>query len=80
MGTRERLLENGAALFAAKGFHGVGVEELGESVGLTGPRCIGTFAQKRPARRNAHHCEQLLLEGATEVMRRISIRSRPSPR
>ena len=35
MGTRERLLENGAALFAAKGFHGVGVEELGESCKLS---------------------------------------------
>jgi AcrR family transcriptional regulator len=46
MGTRERLLENGAALFAAKGFHGVGVEELGDSVGLTGPSLYRHFRTK----------------------------------
>ena len=46
MGTRERLLENGAALFATKGFHGVGVEELGDSVGLTGPSIYRHFRTK----------------------------------
>jgi AcrR family transcriptional regulator len=69
MGTRERLLENGAALFAAKGFHGVGVEELGESVGLTGPSLYRHFRTK-----SALLAEMLiivsksLLEGATEVI------------
>lgn len=69
MGTRERLLESGAALFAAKGFHGVGVEELGESVGLTGPSIYRHFRTK-----NALLAEMLitvsqsLLEGATEVI------------
>jgi AcrR family transcriptional regulator len=69
MGTRERLLENGAALFAAKGFHGVGVEELGESVGLTGPSLYRHFRTK-----NALLAEMLisvskaLLEGATQVV------------
>lgn len=69
MGTRERLLENGAALFAAKGFHGVGVEELGESVGLTGPSMYRHFRTK-----NALLAEMLitvsssLLEGATAVI------------
>ena len=46
MGTRDRLLENGAALFATKGFHGVGVEELGDSVGLTGPSMYRHFRTK----------------------------------
>ena len=46
VGTRERLLENGAALFAVKGFHGVGVEELGLSVGLTGPSIYRHFRTK----------------------------------
>ncbi|MFA5919440.1 MAG: TetR/AcrR family transcriptional regulator [Candidatus Nanopelagicaceae bacterium] len=69
MGTRERLLENGAALFAAKGFNGVGVEELGESVGLTGPSIYRHFRTK-----SALLAEMLitvsdsLLAGATEVI------------
>jgi AcrR family transcriptional regulator len=68
MGTRERLLENGAALFAAKGFHGVGVEDLGVSVGLTGPSMYRHFRTK-----GALLAEMLitvsksLLEGATQV-------------
>lgn len=69
MGTRERLLESGAALFAAKGFHGVGVEELGLSVGLTGPSMYRHFRTK-----GALLAEMLitvsksLLEGATQVI------------
>ena len=69
MGTRERLLANGAALFAAKGFHGVGVEELGDSVGLTGPSMYRHFRTK-----GALLAEMLitvsksLLEGATEAI------------
>lgn len=69
MGTRERLLENGAALFAVKGFHGVGVEELGASVGLTGPSIYRHFRTK-----NALLAEMLitvsesLLAGAVEVL------------
>ena len=69
MGTRERLLEKGAALFATKGFHGVGVEELGDSVGLTGPSLYRHFRTK-----GALLAEMLisvsnsLLEGAKEVV------------
>lgn len=69
MGTRERLLENGAALFAVKGFHGVGVEELGLSVGLTGPSIYRHFRTK-----GALLAEMLisassaLAEGADEVI------------
>ena len=69
MGTRERLLENGAALFAMKGFHGVGVEELGVSVGLTGPAIYRHFPTK-----GALLAEMLitasnsLLEGARQVL------------
>ena len=69
MGTRKRLLENGAALFAAKGFHGVGVEELGDSVGLTGPSMYRHFRTK-----GALLAEMLisvsksLLDGANEVI------------
>jgi AcrR family transcriptional regulator len=62
-------LENGAALFAEKGFHGVGVEELGASVGLTGPSIYRHFRTK-----SALLAEMLisvsesLLAGATEVL------------
>jgi AcrR family transcriptional regulator len=69
MGTRELLLERGAALFAARGFHGVGVEELGDSVGLTGPSIYRHFRTK-----GALLAEMLisvsnsLLEGALEVI------------
>ncbi len=69
MGTRERLLENGAALFAAKGFSAVGIEELSASVGLTGPALYRHFPTK-----NALLAEMLinvsesLLSGATEVI------------
>ncbi|HUW77643.1 MAG TPA: TetR/AcrR family transcriptional regulator [Candidatus Nanopelagicaceae bacterium] len=68
MGTRERLLETGAVLFAEKGFHGVGVEELGASVGLTGPAIYRHFRTK-----SALLAEMLirvsesLLAGATEL-------------
>jgi len=69
MGTRERLLENGAALFAAKGFHGVGVEELGDSVGLTGPSMYRHFRTKGALLAEMLiSVSQSLLEGATEVI------------
>ncbi len=69
MGTRERLLENGAALFAAKGFHGVGVEELGASVGLTGPSIYRHFRTKSALLgQMLITVSESLLAGATEVL------------
>lgn len=44
--TRERLLASGAALFAQRGYHGVGIEELGASLGLTGPAIYRHFRTK----------------------------------
>ncbi len=46
MGTRQRLLESSAALFAAKGYHGVSIEELGANIGLTGPAIYRHFPTK----------------------------------
>lgn len=46
MRTKDRLLANGAALFAERGFHGVGIEELSASVGLTGPALYRHFKTK----------------------------------
>jgi AcrR family transcriptional regulator len=69
MGTRERLLENGASLFAEKGFHGVGVEELGASVGLTGPSIYRHFRTKNALlAQMLITVSQSLLAGATDVL------------
>lgn len=46
MGTRERLLESSASLFAAKGYHGVSIEDLGANIGLTGPSIYRHFPTK----------------------------------
>jgi AcrR family transcriptional regulator len=46
VGTRERLLESGATLFASRGFLGVGIEELGAQLGLTGPSIYRHFKTK----------------------------------
>ena len=46
MGTRARLLQSSAALFAAKGYHGVSIEELGANIGLTGPAIYRHFPTK----------------------------------
>lgn len=47
MGTRDRLLESAAPLFASRGYHGVGIEELGAHVGLTGPAIYRHFKTKQ---------------------------------
>jgi AcrR family transcriptional regulator len=45
--TRERqILDAAAALFYEKGFHGVGVDEIGERVGISGPALYRHFKGK----------------------------------
>lgn len=46
MRTKDRLLASAASLFAERGFHGVGIEELSASVGLTGPALYRHFKTK----------------------------------
>jgi AcrR family transcriptional regulator len=41
-----QILEAAAALFYEKGFHGVGVDEIGERVGISGPALYRHFAGK----------------------------------
>jgi AcrR family transcriptional regulator len=43
---REQILKEAAALFAARGFHGVGVDEIGAAVGISGPGLYRHFAGK----------------------------------
>jgi AcrR family transcriptional regulator len=44
---RELLLESAADLFAAKGFHGVGIDDIGEAAGITGPGVYRHFPSKQ---------------------------------
>src|ERR671919_1226377 len=47
MMTREReILDAAAALFYEKGFHGVGVDEIGQRVGISGPALYRHFSGK----------------------------------
>ena len=51
---REQILKEAARLFAERGFHGVGVDEIGAAVGISGPGLYRHFAgQGRDARRAA---------------------------
>ncbi|TNM32868.1 SACE_7040 family transcriptional regulator [Streptomyces sedi] len=43
---REQILREASRLFAAHGFHGVGVDEIGAAVGISGPALYRHFAGK----------------------------------
>ncbi|WP_030869353.1 TetR/AcrR family transcriptional regulator [Streptomyces sp. NRRL S-37] len=43
---REQILKEAARLFADRGFHGVGVDEIGAAVGISGPGLYRHFAGK----------------------------------
>src|SRR4051794_21537386 len=43
---RERLLREGARLFAERGFHGVSIEDLGAAAGISGPAVYRHFPSK----------------------------------
>ncbi|MFF5567202.1 TetR/AcrR family transcriptional regulator [Streptomyces sp. NPDC012623] len=43
---REQILRQAARLFAERGFHGVGVDEIGAAVGISGPGLYRHFAGK----------------------------------
>ena len=44
---RERLLEAAADLFAARGFHEVGIDDIGAAAGITGPGVYRHFTSKQ---------------------------------
>ena len=44
---REPLLSAAADLFAARGFHAVGIDDIGEAAGITGPGVYRHFASKQ---------------------------------
>jgi AcrR family transcriptional regulator len=43
---RDQILKEAAVLFAERGFHGVGVDEIGAAVGISGPGLYRHFAGK----------------------------------
>ncbi|MFD9909776.1 TetR/AcrR family transcriptional regulator [Streptomyces sp. NPDC059063] len=43
---REQILKEAARLFAERGFHGVGVDEIGAAVGISGPGLYRHFSGK----------------------------------
>src|SRR3954468_2469987 len=45
---REQILKEAARLFAERGFHGVGVDEIGAAVGISGPALYRALAGKDP--------------------------------
>ena len=71
MSRREQILDTAAELFAAKGFHGVSVGELGRACGITGPALYKHFASKDAvlAEMLVSISERLLSEGRQRVAR-----------
>lgn len=67
--TRQRLLTSAAALFAQRGYHGVGIEELGNSLGITGPAIYRHFKTKAALLAEMLiSVSQSLLAGAEEAL------------
>lgn len=66
---REQILASAAELFAARGFHGVSVAELGAACGITGPALYKHFASKDAvlAEMLVSISEQLLAVGRSRV-------------
>jgi AcrR family transcriptional regulator len=68
---REQILDTAAELFAAKGFHGVSVGEIGRACGISGPALYKHFDSKDDvlAAMLVGISEQLLEEGRARVAR-----------
>ncbi|HEY9474073.1 MAG TPA: TetR/AcrR family transcriptional regulator [Mycobacteriales bacterium] len=66
---REALLRAAAELFAERGFHGVGVDDIGAAAGISGPGVYRHFASKDAmlAEMLVAISEELLREGSRRV-------------
>ncbi|GAB3900977.1 hypothetical protein GCM10027612_63580 [Microbispora bryophytorum subsp. camponoti] len=58
---RAEILEAAAGLFAARGFHGVSIEDIGAAVGISGPALYRHFSGK----------EALLTEMLLDISERL---------
>lgn len=69
MTRREEILDRAAELFAARGFHGVSVTDLGAAVGISGPAIYKHFTSKDAmlAEMLVAISEKLLAEGRARV-------------
>lgn len=70
MTRREEILDRAAELFAARGFHGVSVTDLGAAVGISGPAIYKHFTSKDAmlAEMLVAISEKLLKEGRARVL------------
>jgi AcrR family transcriptional regulator len=73
---RDAIIDEAARLFAARGFHGVGVDDIGAAVGISGPGIYRHFASKDAmlVEMLVGISERLLHEGT----RRVSAATDPS--
>lgn len=65
---REQLLESAAALFAERGFHAVGIDDIGAAAGISGPGVYRHFPSKQALL--AALCDRALtrmLDGASGI-------------
>lgn len=79
---REQILREAARLFAERGFHGVGVDEIGAAVGISGPGLYRHFAGKDAmlAELLVGISGQLLTGGKRRVAEADGVRRRSSTR
>lgn len=68
---QEEILAAAARLFATRGYHGVGIDDIGSAVGVSGPALYRYFASKETilARMLVDISERLLAGGAQRVER-----------
>ncbi|MBA3525292.1 MAG: TetR/AcrR family transcriptional regulator [Geodermatophilaceae bacterium] len=68
-GRRQEILDAAAELFAERGFHGVGVDDIGRAVGISGPGLYRHFPSKDAvlAEMLVAISEELLREGAARA-------------
>src|SRR6476619_8074230 len=66
---RDQILDRAAGLFAARGFHGVSVDDVGAACGISGPALYRHFASKDAmlAEMLVSISERLLAEGRRRV-------------
>lgn len=68
-GRRQEILDAAAELFAERGFHGIGVDDIGRAVGISGPALYRHFPSKDAvlAEMLVGISERLLSEGSARV-------------
>ena len=79
MARRDEILATAAELFAARGFHGVSVADIGAACGISGPALYKHFASKDAvlAEMLVAISERLLAGRARALQRRARRRARP---